>query len=385
VAIQIALSMVLLVGSVLFARTLANLEAAPLGFDAAHVLLVRVSPRLAGYSPAAATAMYLRAYDRLRALPGIRSVSFARYSPFSGSNSVNSGTIEGYKPRAGEDIDLETIQVGPDYPQALGVALRDGRTPGVNDVAGAPLVAMVNDAFVRRYFPGSSPLGRHFTINGTSVPNVEIVGIVKDVQFHDARQPVPPAVFPAMLQETTRFALDCEFELRTDADPAGAIAEVRQALAEIAPGVPQNDPVLLSQQVASAFDTDRLAARFVAFFGVLALALACVGVYGTIAQNVTRRTAEIGLRMALGAPASAVLWLVLRQTALLLGVGVLAGLPFALLGGRLVRSLLFGIGAIDPVSIGGAAVALVSVAGIASMIPALRATRISAVQALRAD
>ncbi len=386
VAVQIALSMVLLVGSVLFARTLTNLEAQPLGFDAGHVLLVRVSPRLAGYTPATATAMYLRAYERLRALPGVRSASLARYSPFSGSNSVHSGSaIEGYKPHPGEDLELETIQVGPSYPETLGVSLSEGRAPGIRDVAGAPPVAMVNEAFARRYFPGSSPLGRHFTIDGAPVPNVEIIGLVRDVQFHDARKPVPPAVFPAMLQESTRFALDCEFAVRTDGDPAGAIAEVRQALADIAPDVPQNDPVLLGTQVASAFDTDRLAARFVVFFGLLALTLACVGVYGTIAQNVTRRTAEIGLRMALGAPAAAVLWLVVRQTALLLGAGLLAGLPFALLGGRLVRSLLFGVGPIDPASLGGAAAALVVVAGAASLVPARRATRISAVQALRSE
>lgn len=385
VAVQIALSMVLLVGSVLFARTLTNLEAQPLGFDAGHVLLVRVSPRLAGYTPATATAMYLRAYERLRTLPGVRSVSFARYSPFSGSNSVNSGNIEGYKPRAGEDIDLETIEAGPGYPETLGVSLSEGRAPGVNDVAGAPLVGMVNESFARRYFPGSSPLGRHFAIYGAVVPNVEIVGVVRDIQFHDARKPVPPAVFPAMLQATTRFALDCEFELRTDGDPSGAIPEVRQALTEVVPDVPQNDPVLLGTQVAAAFDTDRLAARFVVVFGVLALTLACVGVYGTIAQNVTRRTAEIGLRMALGAQAGAVLWLVVRQTALLLGAGLLAGLPFALLGGRLVQSLLFGVDAIDPMSLAGASGALALFAGAASMIPALRATRISAMQALRSE
>jgi predicted permease len=153
VAVQIALSMVLLVGSVLFARTLTNLEAQPLGFDAGHVLLVRVSPRLAGYTPATATAMYLRAYERLRALPGVRSASLARYSPFSGSNSVHSGSaIEGYKPHPGEDLDLETIQVGPSYPETLGVSLSEGRAPGIRDVAGAPPVAMVNEAFARRYF-----------------------------------------------------------------------------------------------------------------------------------------------------------------------------------------------------------------------------------------
>jgi predicted permease len=383
VAVQIALSLVLLVGSALFARTLANLEAQPLGFDADRVLLVRISPRLAGYTPAGATALYQRVYDRLRALPGVRSVTFARYSPFSGSNSVNSGRIEGYTPRPGEDVDLETIQVGPSYPDALSMALVQGRAPGPADAGGAPKVAMVNEAFVRRYFPASSALGRHFTLDGS--PDVEIVGVMRDARFRDASKPVPPAVFPAMLQETSRFALDCEFALRTDGDPAGASAEVRQALNEVAAGVPQNDPVLLRSQVASAFDSQRLSTRFIIFFGVLALALACVGVYGTIAQNVTNRTSEIGLRMALGAPAPAVLWLVVRQTAVLLGFGLLAGLPLAALSGRLVAAQLFGVRPLDPVSLAGAVLALVVAAAVASLVPARRAVRISAVRALRGD
>jgi len=384
VTLQIALSLVLLVGSILFARTLANLERQPRGFAADHVLLVRVSPRLAGHTPATATPLYFAAYERLRSLPGIRSVTFARYSPFSGSHSVSSGVIEGYTPRPGEDVDLETIQVGPSYPETLGMRLVAGRAPGAKDTRGAPRVAMVNEAFVRRYFPTSSAIGRHFSVDSTT-PNVEIVGVLADARFRDARRAVPPTVFPAMLQDTSRFSVDCEFALRTDGDPAGAAQEVRQALAEVARDVPQNDPTILATQVANAFDTERLAARFVAFFGALALALACVGVYGTIAQSVTSRTPEIGVRIALGAARPAVLWLMMRQTAILLGIGLLVGIPFAVAGGRLVAAQLFGVEPIDPASLAGAVVALVIAAILASYVPARRATRISAIDALRGE
>jgi predicted permease len=385
VALQIALSLVLLVGSMLFARTLSNLERLPLGFDQDRVLLVRMSPRLAGHTPATATAMYLAAYERLRALPGVRSVTFARYSPFSGSNSVNSGRIEGYTPHPGEDVDLETVQIGPSYAATMGTRVVQGREPGIKDIAGAPLVAMVNEAFVRKYSSASSVLGRHFRIDGPGLPNVEIVGVLQDARFHDARRPIPPAVFPAMLQESSRFALDCEFALKTDGDPSGAVAEVRQALADVAHDVPLNDPVVLSAQVATAFDSQRLAARFVGFFGLLALTLAAVGIYGTIAQCVTHRTPEIGIRMALGAARPAVLWLILRQTATLLAIGLALGIPFAVAAARLVSAQLFGVRAIDPASLGAATAVLMAAAGAAALVPARRATRISAVQALRGD
>ncbi|MGH9411958.1 MAG: FtsX-like permease family protein, partial [Vicinamibacterales bacterium] len=385
VAIQIALSLVLLVGSLLFARSLANLEGQPLGFGQEHVLLERVSPRLAGYTPQTATAMYLRAYDRLRALPGVRSATFAAYSPFSGSNRSNSSVIEGYTPRPQESLNLETVQIGPDYPQTMGMRLVQGRSLNDKDTASAPLVALVNEAFVHRYFPMSDPIGRRVGLEDTHAPNIEIVGVLADAVFRDARKPVAPTFFPAMLQETSGFALDCEFAVRVGGDPSGAAAEVRGALADVAPDVPLNDPVVLGTQVDRAFNSDRLAARFVAFFGLLALTLACVGLYGTIAQSVAHRTPEIGVRMALGAARPAVLWLILRQTAILLAIGLAVGTPFAVLGGRLIGAQLFGVHPIDPTSLGGAAAALVVASLLASFVPAHRATRIDAVQALRGE
>lgn len=384
VAAQIALSLVLLVGSLLFARSLVNLEGQPVGFQPDRVLLQRLSPRLAGYTPPAATALYLRAYDRLRALPGVTSVSFARYSPFSGSASSNTVVIEGYAPRPDENMDVETLQVGPDYSQTMGMRLVEGRSLTGKDIAGAPLVGLVNEALVRRYFPTSNPIGRHIAFEGTT-PNIEIVGVLADAVFRSPRKAVAPALYPALLQETTGFALDCEFAVRTSGDPTGAAAEVRRVLGEVAADVPLLDPVVLSTQVERAFNTERLAARFVTFFGLLALTLACVGIYGTIAQNVAHRTAEIGVRMALGAARPAVLWLILRQTAVLLAIGLAIGAPFAILSARLVGAQLFGVRPMDPASLGGAAAALVVAAILASLVPARRATRIDAVQALRGE
>lgn len=384
VAVQIALSLVLLVGSLLLARSLVNLEGQPLGFDQNHVLLQPISPRLARYTPAAATALYLRVYDRLRALPGVRSATFARYSPFSGSESTSTVVVEGYTARPNEDMDVEVFQVGPDYPETMGMRLLRGRSLTDKDTAGAPLVGLVNEAFVRRYFPTSNPVGRHVGYESAK-PDVEIVGVVADAILHDPRKTAEPVVYSAMLQEASGFALDCEFAVRIDGDPAGAASEVRTTLASIAPDVPLNDPIVLATQVGHIFNSERLAARFVIFFGLLALTLACVGIYGTIAQSVAQRTAEIGIRMALGAARPAVLWLILRQTAVLLAIGLVIGVPFAILSGRLVGAQLFGVHPIDPASLGGAAAALVVAALLASVVPARRATRIDAVQALRGE
>jgi len=385
VVLQIAVSLVLLVGASLFASTLGNVQQEPLGFDSEHVLLARVNPRLASYSPAAAAPLYRRLYDRLGALPGVRSVTMARYSPLGGSRSVESTKIESYTPRQGENVNVEMLQVGPSYAQTMGIRMVQGRAIDIRDVAGGPPVAMVNEAFVRRYLPSVSPLGRHVGFDDSKPPDVEIVGVLADTQFHDARDPVAPMAFTAMLQDTSQFVLDCEFALRTTGDPSGAAAEVRNAIAEVDPNLPVNDPRTLASQVSRTFDTERLAARLVAFFGLLALALAAIGLYGAIAQNVAQRTNEIGVRMALGAERSQVMRMILRQTGVVLAIGLAIGLPAAGLAARLVSNQLFGVGPLDPQSF-AAAVALLAIVGLAAgFIPARRATRVDPVFALRAE
>jgi predicted permease len=383
VAVQIGVSLVLLVGAGLFASTLTNVQQQPLGFDPDDVLLVRANPRLGGYTPGSALQLYSRIYDRLRVLPGVQSVTFARYSPLGGTRSVNGGKIEGYTPRPNESVSIENVQVGPEYPETMGMRLLQGRAINDRDIAGGPPVAMVNQAFARTYLASVNPVGRHVGFDDSKPPDIEIVGVLGDAQFHDAREAAVPMVFTAMLQEDTQFTLDCEFAVRTTGEAGGAASEVRSAIAEIDPNLPLNDPRTLASQVARTFDTARLAARLVGFFGALALALAAIGLYGAIAQNVSQRTNEIGVRMALGAERSQVLWMVLKHTAVLLAIGLAIGLPAAVGAARLVSSQLYGVSPVDPGSFTIAMGVLAAAAFVAGYVPARRATRVDPVYALR--
>jgi len=386
VVAQIAVSLVLLVGANLLTRSLLNLENRPLGFEPDHVLLARINPRLAGYKPADVAVMYRRLYDRLTALPGIRAATMARYSPLGGSQSTESGSVSGYTPKAGESVEFETMIIGPSYAEALGMAVVNGRGIGLQDGAGAPKVAMVNEAFARHYFPGANPIGRTFGFGGSDTAgDIAIVGVLGDARFHNDREDVKPIVFTALLQEATQFALDTEIEVRTAGEPSGAVAELRSAVADVDANLPVNDPRPLRDQVAANFDSQRLAARLVGAFGALALLLACVGLYGVITQEVVRRTNEIGVRMALGAQRREVVWMILGDTLVLLAIGVAIGVPAALGAARFVASQLYGVSAGAPGAFVFAAAVLAVVAIVTGMLPAHRASRVDPMVALRAE
>jgi predicted permease len=386
VAAQIAVSLVLLVGASLFARSLLNLQRQPLGFEQEHVLLTRINPRLAGYRPENVGPLYRRLYDRLNALPGIRSATLARYSPLGGGSSVNAGQVEGYQPRPGEAVSLETILVGPSYPETLGMPLVQGRSIGLQDGPGAPKAGMVNEAFVRHFFPDRLPLGRHLSASGSDdALDIEIVGVLKDVQFQNARDDARPIVFTAMLQDTSQFALDCEVEVRASGDPGALVNEVRQAIADVDRNLPVSDIKTLREQVVSTFGSQRLATQLVSAFGGLALVLACVGLYGVVAQAVARRTSEIGLRLALGAQRQDVFGMILRDTLRIVAAGLIVGVAVALGASRLVASQLYGITAVDPLSFAVAASAMTGVAAIASLVPARRAAQVDPLTALRCE
>jgi len=386
VAVQIAVSLVLLMGASLFARSLMNLERQPLGFDQDHVLLARINPRLAGYTATNVNALYRTLYDRLNALPGVRSATLARYSPLGGGSSINASVVEGYAPKQTERVSLETILVGPSYPETLGMTLRQGRPLGLQDGLGSPKAGMVNEAFVRHFFSDQNPLGRHFGVNGSPGPaDIEIVGVLKDAQFHDPKDEVRPVVFTALLQDASQFSLDCEIEVRTAGDPAAASNEVRGAIAGVDRTVPISDMTTLREQVASTFNSQRLAARFVSAFGGLAVLLACVGLYGTVAQTVARRTSEIGLRLALGAQRLDVLRMILLDTLVVVIAGLVAGIPAAFGAGRFVASQLYGLSPRDPLSLAFAAGLMTVVAAIAGLLPARRATKVDPLVALRCE
>jgi predicted permease len=382
VVVQIALSLVLAVGAALCGRSVFNLEEERFGFDQ-DILLAKIDPKPAGYTPETVGVLYRRLYDAVAALPGVERVTFARYSPFGGyRSSFGDSTVEGYTAAPGEAIRLEAVEAGPNYPQTLGMPILAGRAFDFRDTAGSAPVAMVNHAFARRFFPAATAVGHWVRLDGESR---EIVGVVSDAQFHGARDPTVPFVFLPMLQDTSQRALDCEIEVRTRGD-AGTYGQlVRRTIEAVDGGVVVRRTETLRAQVLASFGPDRVTAGFVAAFALLALLLAAVGIYGVVAHGVARRGHEIGIRVALGASRPDVLWLILRGTIARLAVGLSLGAAGAFAASRLLASQLFGVSHLDPASYFAATLLLAAVAILASLLPAVRALRVDPVRALRAE
>jgi predicted permease len=382
---QIAMSLVLLVGATLFARSLLNLENHPLGFNQENVVLARINPRLAGYKPADVGTLYRKLYDQLHTLPGVQSATLASYSPLGGSNSTSSLTIQGYEAKQNESPSAQMIFVGPDYPHTLGIALLLGREINLQDAAGAARVAMVNEAFVRRYLPNVNPIGRKISFDDKdSNAEMEIVGVLKDAQFESAdAKKVQETVFRALLQDQSQFALSVELETRTFGDPSAAVSAIRTAVSQVDSKLPVSGVQSLHDQVEGNFKQQKLAARLVSFFGGLALLLACVGLYGVVAQTVARRTNEIGVRMALGAQRGNILWMVLRDTLTLLFVGLAVGIPAAFGASHFISSQLYGLRSTDALSFSLGIAVLTAVTIVAGYLPARRASKVDPIIALR--
>ncbi len=380
---QIAMSLVLLVGATLFARSLLNLEHQPLGFNQENVVLARINPRLAGYKPAEVGTLYRKLYDRLHALPGVQAATIASYSPLGGSNSSSSLTVQGYEQKQNESTEAQMIFVAPDYPQTLGMSLLLGREIGLQDTAASGKVAMVNEAFVRHYFPHESPIGHRFTFGDENSADIEIIGVLKDAQFESANsKKVQETVFRALLQDQSQFALSTELEVRTFGDPTAAVSAIRASVGQIDSKLPISGVQSLHDQVDNTFKQQKLAARLVSFFGALALLLACVGLYGVVAQGVARRTNEIGIRMALGAQRANILWMVLRDTLALLLFGLAIGIPAAFGASHFISSQLYGVRSTDILSFSLGVVVLAAVTVIAGYLPARRASKVDPIVAL---
>ena len=381
---QIALSLVLLVGATLFARSLLNLENHPLGFNQENVVLARINPRLAGYKPAEVGSLYRKLYDQLHAVPGVQAATLASYSPLGGSNSTSSITVQGYEVKQNESPEAQMIFVGPDYPHTLGMPLLLGREINLQDTMGAAKVAMVNEAFVRRYLPNVDPIGRKISFGDeNSNAQMEIVGVLKDAQFGSAdSKKIQETVFRALLQDQSQFALSAELEARTFGDPSGAVSAIRAAVAQVDSKLPVTGVQTLHDQVDATFKQQKLAARLVSFFGGLALLLACVGLYGVVAQTVARRTNEIGVRMALGAQRGNILWMVLRDTLTLLLIGLAIGIPAAFGASHFISSQLYGLRATDLLSFSLGIAVLAAVTIVAGYLPARRASKVDPIIAL---
>jgi predicted permease len=392
VVLQVALSAVLLIGAGLLTQTLRNLENQRFGFEPEGRMVVRVNPALAGYKPEKLYGLYRQLEQRLPQIPGVVSASYSIYSPMRGDNWSFGIHVEGHSPD--EDADTSFDRIGPHYFETLGTRLLRGRTTGDEDTPSSREVAVVNQTFVRKFFPKQDPIGKHFRMGAPSHSgDIEIVGVVEDTKYQDARGPAYPTFFMPFLQMSKdpkmAFMIGSHYigdiELRVAGNPRNLNAAVRRTLAGIDPNLTILDFMTMNEQVTRNFNQDRLIARLTELFGGLALILACVGLYGVTAYAVAQRTGEIGIRMALGADRPRILGLVLRGALWQLGVGLAIGIPVALAGGRLLANQLYGVKSYEPAILVLAAVILTACALVAGFVPAQRAASIDPIRALRVE
>jgi predicted permease len=385
VVLQVVLSMVLITGAGLFARSLLKLQNENVGFDRTNVVLLGIDPRLAGYKPNQLPTLYQQVLDRLESLPNVRSASMASYSPLSGRRQTSSITVNGYTPQPNESLVVEDILAGPRYAETLGVPLLRGREINARDTVASHGVVVVNESFANHYFKDQNPIGRQMKFDDETDKGspLEIVGVIGDIKSSDPREDALPTVYRPILQIATQEAYSVNVQVRTQGDPAVMARTIRQTINQLDDKLPVFSVTTLEDQFQRAIQQEQLIAQLVSFFGGLALLLAAIGLYGLMAQAVTRRTNEIGIRMALGARGGSIAWLVLRETLMLVVVGLLIGVPAALFAARLVSSQLFGLGAVDPITLTVAAMVLLVAALIAGYLPARRATKVDPLVALR--
>jgi putative ABC transport system permease protein len=328
---------------------------------------------------AEAEVFHRRVQEQVSGLPGVRSVALGYIVPISGGGMRTSVYIEGYQPKPNEDTELNTNIVSANYFKTLGIPLLQGRDFNAADTANAPGVVIVNEEFARRYFPGASPLGKRVRTDSKG-PFLEVVGVAKNAKYRGLREePLPFFYTPLAQGSMSSMALF----VRTDGDPLAVLPAVRAELKSLNKNLTLFQINTFSAHIASALSADRMIAVLLGVFGVAALLLAAVGLYGVMSYAVARRTHEIGVRMALGAQRGDIVRLVLWQGMALLLVGSVVGLAASFALTRLIASLLFGVSASDPVTFVGITLLLGGVAMLACYLPARRATKVDPMVALR--
>jgi predicted permease len=347
--------------------------------------LVHFDPELAGYKSKELPGLYHELVDRVTALPGVRSASIGMQSPMSGGVASFDVSVEGQPPSHRKQVP-QVVAVGPKYFETEGMQIILGRAISAKDAATSTPVAVVNQAFVRKFLPRGNPIGRRFSAGTTfKAPGFQIVGVARNARFASAREPARPMVFfdPFQSQAQLMLAYVNEIEVRTAGDPAGIANEVRGAIHGIDSNLPITRVTTLKSQVSDSLGQQRAISGLTGIFGILGLVLACVGLYGIMAYNVARKTHDIGIRMALGAERGDVLRLVIGQGLKLALIGVAIGIAGALALTRFVASLLYGVKPTDPLTFVAVSLILVAVALLACFIPAQRATKVDPMEALR--
>jgi predicted permease len=393
VSVQVALSLLLLVGAGLFVRSLMNLRGLGPGFPTERLLAFNVDPSLNSYKPDASKAFYRQLADDLRALPGVSAVGLASMGIMQDNEWDSSVTVEGQTGKGPQEGEPYMNSISPGYFEALGVPVVAGRDftaqdteqmkHGADDDNFVPRVVVVNEKFAHKFFGDAIPLGRRVGFGsdpGTPI-DMEIVGVVKDIKYTNLKDEVPVQMFVPYL--ASRFVGDMTVYVRTSLPADQLVALARDRVRKLDPNLPLYGVRTMEQRVTDSLLIERLTAGLSGAFGVLATLLASVGLYGVMAFSVARRTREIGVRMALGAFGGDVVWLVLKEALLLLLIGLAIGIPASLALARYVQSQLFGVHFADPLILFVAIFSLASAAALAGFIPARRASRVDPIRALR--
>lgn len=375
IVLQVTLSLVLLIGAALFVRTLTNLRSQPLGFRADRMLLFDIDARSSGYSETRLVDFYEQLLERVATTPGVRTAAFSRYGLLAGGATTDSIRVPG----SSQSIGVHIHHISPRYFETMGIPLAAGWEFAVTDRETSPRVLVVNQALARLLPGGDSPVGRHVSYGDA---DQEIVGLASDARFASMRESAPPTIYIPFRQHPQRRMT---YAMRTDGDPGLAAGAVRGAVETFAPSVPLYLMRTQEDQIGIATRQERLFAYAASAFAGLAMLLACLGLYGTLAYSVARRTTEIGLRMALGADRASVTRMVLRESLMPVMLGVALGLVAATMATQVIQNMLFGLEANDPAAIAMATLALMASALLAAWLPCRRASGVDPMSALRQD
>ena len=382
VVAQVALSLLLLIAAGLFVRTLINLQSIPSGFNQENAVLLQVDTSATGYKTddPKLPALLNEVEEKVKAVPGVQAASFAFIVFNQGFWTSLAHSRDDNIPE-GQSRSLRNNIVGPDFFTAMGVPFVQGRGFGPQDTAKSQKVAVVSESMARRFFPGGSPIGRRFGIGRPDTPeDIEVIGVVKDAKYGGLKEEFRPMAFYPYAQRPDVLG---NLVVRFSGPASGVVPQIRQVITQTNRNLPIDDVVSLSDHIGRSLVQQKLVARLASFFGLLALLLACVGLYGVMSYGVARRTNEIGIRMALGARGRSVLWLVLREALVLVVIGLGIGLVAALMVTKTAASLLYELKPNDPLTIALATVLLATVAVLAGFFPARRAARVDPMIALR--
>ena len=379
IIVQVAMSLVLLIGAGLFVRTLQNLQAVDVGFNRDNLVLFRVDPRLSGYSGPQIAPLYQRLTERIEAVPGVRSAAISRHPLLSGNRRSSNIYVSGPAQQSNDPAFINLISTN--FFPTLDIPILVGRNITSRDDARAPKVAVINQALARKYFGDENPIGRRFNF-GSSEENekIEIIGIVRDAKYTSLRQETPPTLYTPYFQETPG---QVNFSVRTSGNVQTMIEAIREAARDVDSNLPLFSVKTQKEQSDESVRKERLFANIASFLAAVAMLLACIGLYGVMSYGVARRTNEIGIRMALGATSTAVTRMVMRETMTVVMIGVVIGLGTALATTRFIESMLFGLLPTEPITIMVAALIMAGVAAGSGYLPALRASRVDPMIALR--